>query len=221
MELTIKAKDCPHRFTRVVEHGGDVCNACRIERNIDGSTRPPEPVREIEIDGYKVRALARRSESGIKRLEIDGRGITGQWAVPGSSLLGKTWLPGEVAFISLGESGWRAYFGDFSKSYADDLALVKDVILAVRYLAGQRPLDFSSPPVGELETMADALGVRLPRLMFRGGQTTSHSTFENLADFLAANLKPKPAGPLNLRAGMGGRLPDDGSELDNGRMLAH
>ena len=220
--MTTQIKDCVHRFTTVVEHGGDACNTCSTEWNADRTVRPPEPVREIEIDGRKVRTLARRSKIGTKHLMIDAEGITGQWAMPRSSMLGKNWLPGEIAFISLGGSGWRAYFGDFSMTYADDLALMKDVVLAVRYLAGQRPLDFPSPPVGELETMADALGVRLPRLMFRGGQTVTHSTSETLADFLVANLKPKAAGPLNLRASRNQQdgLPDGIATMPDGRMLA-
>ena len=198
--MTTKVKDCTCRFTRVVEHGGDYCVICRTERAIDGSIIPPEPLHEVTIDGLEIRVLAQRDTMGGKHLTVLGAGLTSKWHQPGFSVLNKTWQLREIAELNLAESGWRVYFGDYSMSYADDLALMRDVALAVRYLSGRRPLDYSSPSPGDLERMADGLGLRLPRLMYRSGQTLSHSTFESLADFLAFTLRPKAAGPVNLRA---------------------
>ena len=197
--MTTQVKNCDCRFTRVVEHGGLYCPACGVERNIDGTVVPIGPLQEVTIDGRDVRALAQRDAIGNKRLTIIGAELTGKWPQPGFSTINKIWGPGDIAELHLADGGWRAHFGDFSMSYQDDTLLLRDVALAVRFLDGQKPLDFSSPSPGDLEKMADGLGIRLPRLMYRGGQTLSHSTFETLAAFLTFNLRPKAAGPVNLR----------------------
>ncbi len=191
---------CEHRFTRVIETGNEYCPACNREIGRDGKALPEEPERSARIDGRELLAVAGRSKSGQRRLLIVSDDIPGSWEPTPLTITGKAeWEPGEIATLRLEENGWRAAFGEFEISHADDLGLVRDVLAAARFLDGKgqgQPLTFAD---GELSDTVDALGLRLPRSMYRGGQFVSHSVYASLAEYLAAKSRPKSPGPLNLR----------------------
>ena len=215
--MTTKVKHCVHRFTRVIEDGGDYCPTCGSTRNIDGTVRPSIKPMETEIGGIKLRAEFRRNDLGTRLLTISAPEVRGQWK--GQTLPAEIWQPGILATLSLKDGLWDARFGEWWGSYGDDSLLVRDATLAARYLnlKGVERMDLTSPLTGDLERAADAMGLRLPRLAARPGHAQSYGQFSTLAEYIAALARPKAPGPVNLRAGYHS---PDGLGMPDGRMLA-
>ena len=218
-EFEVEVENCPHRFTRVIEDGGDYCAACGITRNVDGTVRPSIKPLETDVGDITLRARFTRNEYGTRLLTLSAPMVLGRWAAKVFPLA-DVWQPGVVASLSL-KGVWDARFGEFWAGYGDDTLLVRDAILAARYLnlpADER-MDFASPSTGDLEKAADTLGLRLPRMAAKPGHALSYGRFATLAEYIAALAKPKAAGPVNLRASSD-RLPDNASESADGRLLS-
>ena len=216
--MTTKVRDCVHRFTRVIEDGGDYCPACGATRNIDGTLRPSIKPLETEIGEIKLRAQFQRNDMGTRLLTISAPKAEGRWK--GRTLPADIWQPGILATLSLKDGLWDARIGEWWGSYGDDTLLVRDAVLAARFLAlvDKDRMDYASPPAGDLERAADAMGLRLPRLAARPGHAQSYGQFSTLAEFIEALARPKARGPVNLRAGY--HSPDGLGEMPDGRMLA-
>ena len=200
--MTTSVKDCGCRFTRVIENGGTYCHACGHERNVDGTHRPSNKPLDTRIGGITLLAEFQRNEFGTKLLTLSAPEVRGRW--PGGVFpTADVWEPGTLAVLSLKEGVWDAHFGGWWAGFGDDALLVRDATMAAKYLdvpAGERFMDFASPPADDLERGADALGLRLPRMAARPGHVESYGRFKTLAEYLAALARPKSAGPKNLRA---------------------
>ena len=199
--MTTSVEACIHRFTRVIEGGGDYCPTCQVERNIDGSIRPPIKPLARKVGGILLFAEFQRNEFGTRLLTLSAPEVRGRW--PGGVFpTADVWEPGTLAVLSLKEGVWDAHFGGWWAGFGDDSLLVRDAVLAAKYLnltAGEQ-MDFASPSNDHLERAADALGLRLPRMAARPGHVESYGRFKTLAEYIAALARPKSAGPKNLRA---------------------
>ena len=192
---------CIHRFTRVIEGGGTYCPTCRVERNIDGSIRLPVKPLARKVGGILLVAEHQRNEFGTRLLTLSALEVRGRW--PGGVYpTANVWEPGTLAVLSLKEGVWDAHFGGWWAGYGDDSLLVRDAVLAARYLdlTADGRMDFTSPSTDHLERGADALGLRLPRMAARPGHVESYGRFKTLAEYIAALARPKSTGPKNLRA---------------------
>lgn len=200
--MTTSVEACIHRFTRVIEGGGDYCPACGVARNIDGTIRPAVKPLETKVGGILLRAEFRRNNYGTRLLKLSAPEVRGSW--PGQVFpTADIWEPGILAVLSLTAGVWDAHFGGWWAGFGDDSVLVRDAMQAAKFLdvpAGERFMDFASPPADDLERAADALGLRLPRMAARPGHVESYGRFKTLAEYLAALARPKSAGPKNLRA---------------------
>ena len=199
---------CIHRFTRVIEGGGTYChNLPGHERNM-WTARIRLPIKQATGHTKGRRDFAtggafRRNEFGTRLADdLSAPEVRGSW--PGQVFpTGDVWEPGTLAVLSLKEGVWDAHFGGWWAGFGDDSLLVRDATMAAKYLdvpAGERFMDFASPPSSDLERAADALGLRLPRMAARPGHVESYGRFKTLAEYITALAPPKSAGPTNLRA---------------------
>ena len=199
--MTTSVEACVHRFTRVIENGGTYCHACQVERNVDGTIRPPVKPLARKVGGILLLAEFQRNEFGTRLLTLSAPEVRGSW--PGRVFpTADIWEPGILAVLSLTAGVWDAHFGGWWAGFGDDSLLVRDAMMSAKFLdvpAGERFMDFASPPADDLERAADALGLRLPRMAARPGHVESYGRFKTLAEYLSALARPKSAGPKNLR----------------------
>ena len=197
--MTTLVDRCSHKVTRVVEHGGELCVSCGREMDATGAAMAPEPIRTVNIDGA-IDAWAMLSRTPIGRREITvTAGVKGAWEHLAETPYPRPWAAGEILVAVLGEHGWSTNIGPFRADYGDESALTGDLVRAVRYLSGKKPVDLKAPPAGELERIGDALGFRLPRTLYRVNQVESFSTHRTFAEMLNAKMRPTPTAPKNLR----------------------
>ena len=168
---------------------------------MDGTHRPSSKPLDTKIGGITLLAEFRRNEFGTRLLTLSAPEVRGSW--PGQVFpTADIWEAGILAVLSL-EDVWNAHFGGWWAGFGDDSLLVRDAVMAAKFLdvpAGERFMDFASPPSDDLERAADALGLRLPRMAARPGHVESYGRFKTLAEYIAALARPKSAGPKNLRA---------------------